>query len=324
MKSLTFYVPSAVEVRRRSVVLVQSSATVKAGNAVDNGLFDLYMGAFGGQNCRTCGLNATECTGHFGHLELAEPQFNPVLSVYVLKQAREHCRCGAKRRGRVCTSCFAEQKSKAYELCAQPVCCGKKQWSAKLCPACHETYPSFTSENGILLCDGKEFSTEAFCALQGTCNDFVLQALPVPPMCVRPSIVTVQNTIRSHDNLTIHLLEIIKKNKALADALRNKDPEHFLKQCRDSLREQLSMYMSNSGTRDAFKKNAGSVAGVMDRLGGKMGRFRQNLMGKWCNFTARTVVGGDPSLGIEELGVPDRWRTPSRSASACATSTSTH
>jgi DNA-directed RNA polymerase beta' subunit len=300
MKALQFYVPDAIEVRRRSVTLVDHTATFKCGQAVENGLFDLYMGALGDHKCKTCGLNATECTGHFGHLELAEPQYNPILLAYILKQVREHCSCGKKRSGRICSICFSEQGTAS----SSATCCGKKKWSRKICPHCREAYPAFTVDNGSILCNGKEFRTEAFCALQDTCNAFVLKALPVPPMCMRPSIVTVQNTIRSHDNLTIHLLEIIKKNNALAKALKERQMGHFVKQCRCALREQISMYMSNGGARDAFKKNAGSVAGIMDRLGGKIGRFRKNLMGKRCNFTARTVVGGDPSLGIEELGVP--------------------
>ena len=297
MIALRYSAASAVEVRRRSTVEVHSVCTFKCGKPVDNGLFDLYMGAFGEHPCSTCGLRASECTGHFGHIELAEPQYNPVFLPYILKQAREHCSCGAFRAGRICALCYTAQNSKE-------TCCGKKRWSSRVCPACREEYPSFVLDGGNVLCNNKELSTAAFCALSRTTNEYVLHALPVPPMCARPSIVTVQNTIRSHDNLTIHLLEILKKNAALRKALLERQPEHYLKQCRAALREQLGMYMSNGSTRDSFKKNASSVGGIMDRLGGKIGRFRQNLMGKRCNFTARTVVGGDPSLGIEELGVP--------------------
>lgn len=40
------------------------------------------------------------------------------------------------------------------------------------------------------------------------------------------------------------------------------------------------------------------------RLKGKSGRIRGNLMGKRVDFSARTVITGDPNIGIDELGVP--------------------
>lgn len=43
---------------------------------------------------------------------------------------------------------------------------------------------------------------------------------------------------------------------------------------------------------------------VPQRLKGKSGRIRGNLMGKRVDFSARTVITGDPNIGIDELGVP--------------------
>jgi DNA-directed RNA polymerase II subunit RPB1 len=42
----------------------------------------------------------------------------------------------------------------------------------------------------------------------------------------------------------------------------------------------------------------------LQRLKGKSGRIRGNLMGKRVDFSARTVITGDPNIGIDELGVP--------------------
>jgi DNA-directed RNA polymerase II subunit RPB1 len=42
----------------------------------------------------------------------------------------------------------------------------------------------------------------------------------------------------------------------------------------------------------------------VQRLKGKSGRIRGNLMGKRVDFSARTVITGDPNIGIDELGVP--------------------
>jgi DNA-directed RNA polymerase II subunit RPB1 len=47
-----------------------------------------------------------------------------------------------------------------------------------------------------------------------------------------------------------------------------------------------------------------SVVCAEQRLKGKSGRIRGNLMGKRVDFSARTVITGDPNIGIDELGVP--------------------
>ena len=43
---------------------------------------------------------------------------------------------------------------------------------------------------------------------------------------------------------------------------------------------------------------------ISQRLKGKSGRVRGNLMGKRVDFSARTVISGDPNIAIDELGVP--------------------
>eukprot|EP00494_Astrolonche_serrata_P033944 UN34213 len=53
------------------------------------------------------------------------------------------------------------------------------------------------------------------------------------------------------------------------------------------------------------KQRSGKVLkSIRQRLVGKGGRVRGNLMGKRCDFSARTVIGGDPNVSIDEVGVP--------------------
>lgn len=46
------------------------------------------------------------------------------------------------------------------------------------------------------------------------------------------------------------------------------------------------------------------IKSISQRLKGKEGRVRGNLMGKRVDFSARTVISGDPNISIDELGVP--------------------
>jgi DNA-directed RNA polymerase II subunit RPB1 len=54
----------------------------------------------------------------------------------------------------------------------------------------------------------------------------------------------------------------------------------------------------------ATQRSGRPIKSISQRLKGKSGRIRGNLMGKRVDFSARTVITGDPNIGIDELGVP--------------------
>ena len=59
-----------------------------------------------------------------------------------------------------------------------------------------------------------------------------------------------------------------------------------------------------AGIPQALKKSGRPVKAIRARLKGKEGRLRGNLMGKRVDFSARTVITGDPNLELDEVGVP--------------------
>jgi DNA-directed RNA polymerase II subunit RPB1 len=62
--------------------------------------------------------------------------------------------------------------------------------------------------------------------------------------------------------------------------------------------------MDIAGIPQALQKSGRPVKAIRARLKGKEGRLRGNLMGKRVNFSARTVITGDPNLELDEVGVP--------------------
>ena len=58
------------------------------------------------------------------------------------------------------------------------------------------------------------------------------------------------------------------------------------------------------GVASVAQRSGRALKAIKDRLVGKGGRVRGNLMGKRCDYTARSVIGADPNLSIRELGVP--------------------
>ena len=60
------------------------------------------------------------------------------------------------------------------------------------------------------------------------------------------------------------------------------------------------------GVRLKIKQGSKSIKSFEDRLKGKEGRFRQHLMGKRVDFSARSVISPDANLALDELGVPEK------------------
>ena len=77
--------------------------------------------------------------------------------------------------------------------------------------------------------------------------------------------------------------------------------EHF-----DLLQYHVATYMDNeiAGLPQDQQKFGRPVKAIRARLKGKEGRLRGNLMGKRVDFSARTVITGDPNLELDEVGVP--------------------
>ena len=58
------------------------------------------------------------------------------------------------------------------------------------------------------------------------------------------------------------------------------------------------------GVAAVAQRSGRALKSVKERLVGKGGRVRGNLMGKRVNYSARSVIGGDPSISIDEVGIP--------------------
>ncbi len=132
----------------------------------------------------------------------------------------------------------------------------------------------------------------------------ILTVMPVPPPSIRPSITGAAS--RSDDDLTIKLADIIKSNTKLKQHLADGNSETVLEQFDQLLQFHCSTYFDNSkpGLPLATKRSGIPICAISQRLKGKEGRVRQNLNGKRVDFSARTVIGGDANIDVDELGVP--------------------
>ena len=147
----------------------------------------------------------------------------------------------------------------------------------------------------------------------GLSNDYarpewmIITVLPVPPPPVRPSIAMDGGTgPRGEDDLTYKLGDIIRANGNVRRCETEGSPAHVVSEFEQLLQFHVATYMDNdiAGSPQALQKSGRPVKSIRARLKGKEGRLRGNLMGKRVDFSARTVITGDPNLSLDEVGVP--------------------
>jgi DNA-directed RNA polymerase subunit A' len=138
----------------------------------------------------------------------------------------------------------------------------------------------------------------------------ILTVLPVPPVTTRPSI-TLDNGQRSEDDLTHKLVDIIRINQRFMENREAGAPQLIIEDLWELLQYHVTTFMDNeiSGTPPARHRSGRPLKTLSQRLKGKEGRFRGSLSGKRVNFSSRTVISPDPTLSLNEVGVPNRVAT---------------
>ncbi|XP_023805326.1 DNA-directed RNA polymerase III subunit RPC1 isoform X1 [Oryzias latipes] len=135
--------------------------------------------------------------------------------------------------------------------------------------------------------------------------DLIITRLLVPPLCIRPSVVSDLKSGTNEDDLTMKLTEIIFLNDVIKKHRMSGAKTQMIMEDWDFLQLQCALYINSelSGIplNMAPKK---WTRGFVQRLKGKQGRFRGNLSGKRVDFSGRTVISPDPNLRIDEVAVP--------------------
>ena len=329
VEGIKFNVLSPEEIKKMSV------AHITSGDLYDNnmpkffGLFDPRMGPYDKNYlCKTCRHTYMDCPGHFGHIELIEPVYN-IHFMNILK----------KLLGCVCFTCskllFDKSNEKKMKILTKKSRQKKFQYVfqnvLKDCVHCGRIQPKFTKEgmNMFVVVGSKETKKDTKMQLYAkkclevlkriTDEDqkllgfidnkpewMICRVLPVPPPCIRPSVKHSIN-LRSEDDLTYKLLDIIKANNQLIEKYKKNNMSH-INDYVDYLQYHVTTFIDNDirGVPPAQHRSGRVLKGIKQRIKGKEGRIRGNLMGKRVNFSGRSVISPDPYLNIDQIGIPVR------------------
>ena len=333
---IQFGILSADEIRRTSIGPINNRDTFIGNKPVNGGLFDSRMGVLeSGQICPTDGYTYIHTPGYFGHIDLARPVF----FIQHLRDIVKILKCVCFKCSKLLLNKtqytylleYSEEKrwTEVYKICEKIDRCGAV--SDDGC-GCKQPKSITTFEMATIYAEWKEIGDEesvsihftpeivlkifqrlsdddihfmGFSPLWSRPDSMICQALPVAPPAVRPSVKHDAQQ-RSEDDLTHIYSNIIRVNNDLKEKIQKNDKPTIIDGLTKFLQYFVAMIVNNKtkGAAPMAQRSGRPLVGIADRLNGKGGRIRGNCMGKRVDFSARSVITGDPNLSIEQLGVP--------------------
>ena len=132
----------------------------------------------------------------------------------------------------------------------------------------------------------------------------ILKVVPVIPPDLRPLVPLDGGRFATSDLNDLYRRVIIRNNR-LKRLIEIKAPEVILRNEKRMLQEAVDSLFDNSKKSNAVKSEANrALKSLSDSLKGKQGRFRQNLLGKRVDYSARSVIVVGPELKMHECGLP--------------------
>ncbi|MDD2594896.1 MAG: DNA-directed RNA polymerase subunit beta' [Bacteroidales bacterium] len=132
----------------------------------------------------------------------------------------------------------------------------------------------------------------------------IMKVIPVIPPDLRPLVPLDGGRFATSDLNDLYRRVIIRNNR-LKRLIEIKAPEVILRNEKRMLQEAVDSLFDNSRKSNAVKTEANrTLKSLSDSLKGKQGRFRQNLLGKRVDYSARSVIVVGPELKMHECGLP--------------------
>ena len=339
---IQFSMLTADEIRRNSVAEITSRDTYINNKPVIGGLFDPRMGVLdAGTICPTDGYTYIDTPGYFGHIEMARPLFFIQHLKEIVKISKCICfKCSKllinKSQHKHILKLRAEDRwDYVSKLAPKVKRCGEQSEDGCGCKvpdkikvdematvsAVWDNIDTGNEENKsggvsirltpeLVLKNFKRISDDdihfmGFSPIWSRPESMICQVLPVPPPAVRPSVKHDAQQ-RSEDDLTHIYSNILKTNKDLQDKITNNASPNVIEGLTRLLQYFVAMIVNNKtkGAAPLAQRSGRPYQDITGRINSKGGRIRGNLMGKRVDFSARSVLGGDPNLSIQELGVP--------------------
>ena len=341
---LQFSLLSPDEIRKGSVANITSRDTYVGNKPVIGGIFDPRMGILeAGLICPTDGHDYMTTPGYFGHLELARPVFYIQYLNTILKILRCVCiKCSklliSKEKYKHLLELDSRERwNKVFQIASKITRCGEDTECGCGCKQPKKIYKEglatiiaeWLNIDGIEDAEGNvkdklmmKMTPEIVSRLFKRISDddvtflgfsptfsrpdwMVCQVLAIPPPAIRPSVKHDAQQ-RSEDDISHIIVNIIKANTTLEEKIKQNATTKVIDDWHTVLQYYTATMVDNKipGVASVAQRSGRALRSIKERLVGKAGRVRGNLMGKRVDFSARSVITPDANIGIGELGVP--------------------
>ena len=143
-------------------------------------------------------------------------------------------------------------------------------------------------------------------------EDMIIKKLPIPPVAIRPTAkMDLMSSSTMEDSLTLIIASILRNTAKLRKELEKEKLDGNESSAKIDyatlVQYHIATIFNNENIklpRSEFKAGGKSAKSISKRIGAKIGRVRQNLMGKRVNYSSRSVITTDPYISIDEIGVP--------------------
>ena len=323
--SIIFGIYSTEEIIGMSVCEIDNAKKTGYGS-----VYDPRMGSTDSSKvCETCGQTAEICNGHFGHIQFVEPIIHPLFYRRVISFLNCIChRChrmlllkdqitlpgfnrvkGESRFNKI------QEKIKKIELCCH---CGYNQPKYKFCATDSSIQKIFklkdeskivaniTPEEILKIFSGLPDEDVILLGFDPTLvhpRNFIIEALPVLPICDRPYVKADGNIC--DDDLTNMYIEIIKLNNNMKTNNEIMSTKYDVSDTKRQkylagLRFRVHTMFNNSQGKAKHSTNSRPIKGIKERLAGKEGQIRNNLMGKRSVQKGTILMGMDGKMRFAE------------------------
>ncbi len=338
IKTIEFSLLDPKEILDYSVCEITTTNLYEKNNPVFNSLFDTRMGVTNNSFiCLTCNNDFNTCPGHFGHIVLEKMVYLPHYLKTIVKLLQISCIYCSKIPEITNKNILKLKKSSRFLYYYT------NTKDSQCCFHCGNIKPKFSTDMITLFYTEQNMEKKVLHAnncydivskinntdiellgFDEKCRPewMIISILPVVPPCIRPSI-NYDGGMRSESDLTYKYIDIIKSNNSLKTEIvrytndlkkiSNDEKIEFSKRKQKIINDRylhlqinITTLMNNklSNVLISQNKNNKAFKCFTERLSGKHGRIRGNLLGKRIDYSARSVISPDASLDIDELGVP--------------------
>lgn len=319
ISKISFGVLSPEEIQSYAVAEITSSK-LSFDDSLYNTVYDPRLGSTkNGVICETCKMDGIHCPGHVGYIDLKKPVINPIFVQHIISMLRCFC-CVCynfvldSNRLELRGLLKLKRTKRFLAICEQLKKCS-------VCIHCNHVQPDYkllTVDNFPIIYEiyGEEKhivqAEECLRRFQNVTDDqikllgfdpnlvhpknCIFTKFPVLPTCCRPYVVS--DGCVCDDDLTYQLIEIIKNNNLV------NENEDIVSKYYNNLLFRIQTYFNNTQKKAKHATTGRPIKGIKERIAGKEGQIRNNLLGKRTNQSGRTVIGPDPNTDMLTLVVP--------------------